>query len=85
MGHTSSLQEEAWPVCEESALVQDTVTSALQVNGKLRGTIDVPAGADKAQMEEVALADAAVQRHTSGLTIRKVVVVPGKLVNVVAN
>ena len=45
----------------------------------------VPAGADKAQMEEVALADAAVQRHTSGLTIRKVVVVPGKLVNVVAN
>jgi len=85
MGHTSSLQEEAWPVCEESALVQDTVTIALQVNGKLRGTIDVPAGADKAQMEEVALADAAVQRHTSGLTIRKVVVVPGKLVNVVAN
>ena len=85
MGHTSSLQEEAWPVCEESALVQDTVTIALQVNGKLRGTIEVPAGADKARMEEVALADAAVQRHTSGLTIRKVVVVPGKLVNVVAN
>ena len=85
MGHTSSLQEEAWPVCEESALVQDTVTIALQVNGKLRGTIEVPAGADKARMEEVALADAAEQRHTSGLTIRQVVVVPGMLVNVVAN
>ena len=67
------------------AIMQDTVTIALQVNGKLRGTIEVPAGADKARMEEVALADAAVQRHTSGPTIRKVVVVPGKLVNVVAN
>ena len=58
---------------------------ALQVNGKLRGTLSIAADADKAALEAAALADAAVQRHTDGLTIRKVVVVPGKLVNIVAN
>ena len=85
LGHTSSLQDEPWPVWDEAALQQDSVTIALQVNGKLRGTIDVPAQADKAALEAAARDDAAVQRHTAGLTIRKVIVVPGKLVNIVAN
>ena len=85
LGHTTSLQDEAWPEWDESALQQDSVTIALQVNGKLRGTIDVPAQADKAALEAAAREDAAVQRHTAGLTIRKVIVVPGKLVNIVAN
>ncbi len=85
LGHTSSLQDEPWPVWDEAALQQDSDTIALQVNGKLRGTIDVPAQADKAALEAAARDDAAVQRHTAGLTIRKVIVVPGKLVNIVAN
>ena len=85
MGHNGLLINEAWPAWEEAALAQDTVTIALQVNGKLRGTIEAPAGADKAALEELARADANVLRHTDGLTIRKVIVVPGKLVNIVAN
>ena len=51
----------------------------------LRGTVEIPAEADKAAMEAAALADSSVQRHLAGLTVRKVVVVPGKLVNIVAN
>ena len=85
LGHQTSLQAEPWPVWDAAALEQDNVTIALQVNGKLRGTMEVPAGADKAALEAAALADAAVQRHTAGLTIRKVIVVPGKLVNIVAS
>ena len=85
LGHSTALPDEPWPQWDKEATAQDTVTVALQVNGKLRGTVDIPAGADKAAMEEAALADCSVQRHTAGLTIRKVVVVPGKLVNIVAN
>ena len=85
LGHRSPLQAEPWPVWDEAAMQQDSVTIALQVNGKLRGTIDVPAEADKDALEAAARADASVQRHTAGLTIRKVIVVPGKLVNIVAN
>ena len=85
LGHDASLSDEPWPQWDKEATAQDTVTVALQVNGKLRGTVDIPAGADKAAMEEAALADSSVQRHTAGLTVRKVVVVPGKLVNIVAN
>ena len=65
--------------------VDRMLTVALQVNGKLRGTVQIPAAADKAAMEQAALADSSVQRHIDGLTVRKVVVVPGKLVNIVAN
>lgn len=85
LGHDVSLSDESWPQWDKEATAQDTVTVALQVNGKLRGTVDIPAGADKAAMEKAALADSSVQRHTAGLTVRKVVVVPGKLVNIVAN
>ncbi|WP_291439594.1 leucine--tRNA ligase [Desulfovibrio sp.] len=85
LGHGASLSDEPWPQWDKEATAQDTVTVALQVNGKLRGTVDIPAGADKAAMEEAALADSSVQRHTAGLTVRKVVVVPGKLVNIVAS
>ena len=74
-----------WPEWSETAMAQDMLTVALQVNGKLRGTVEIPAEADKAAMEAAALADSSVQRHLAGLTVRKVVVVPGKLVNIVAN
>ncbi len=85
LGHPAPLADEPWPQWDEAATAQDMITVALQVNGKLRGTLEVVAGADKAALEQAALADPAVLRHTDGLTVRKVVVVPGKLVNIVAN
>ena len=85
LGHGSALSCELLPAWDEAATVQDMLTVALQVNGKLRGTVQIPAAADKAAMEQTALADSSVQRHIDGLTVRKVVVVPGKLVNIVAN
>ena len=85
LGHVDTLSGEAWPRWEAAATAQDMLTVALQVNGKLRGTVQVPAEADKVALEQAALADPNVQRHTAGLTVRKVVVVPGKLVNIVAN
>ena len=85
LGHNGPLAAQPWPQWDADATVQDSITVALQVNGKLRGTLSIAADADKAALEAAALADAAVQRHTDGLTIRKVVVVPGKLVNIVAN
>lgn len=85
LGHKTTVSEELWPEWNEAAMAQDMLTVALQVNGKLRGTVEIPAGADKAAMEAAALADSSVQRHLAGLTVRKVVVVPGKLVNIVAN
>jgi len=85
LGFTTPLVDQPWPVYSEAALVQDMITIVLQVNGKLRGTIEMPAGADEESVKGAALADANVQKHTVGLTIRKVVLVPGKLVNVVAN
>jgi len=85
LGHSTALSDELLPRWDEAATVQDMLTVALQVNGKLRGTVQIPAAADKAAMEQAALADSSVQRHIDGLTVRKVVVVPGKLVNIVAN
>ncbi|MDR1856036.1 MAG: leucine--tRNA ligase [Desulfovibrio sp.] len=83
MGHGESVYHQPWPVWDEAALARDTVPVAVQVNGKLRATISVPAGTDKEGMERAALADEAVQRHIKGMAVRRVVVVPGKLVNVV--
>lgn len=85
LGHSTALAGELLPAWDEAATVQDMLTVALQVNGKLRGTVQIPAAADKAAMEQVALADSSVQRHITVRTVRKVVVVPGKLVNIVAN
>ena len=64
--------------------MKDTQTIALQVNGKLRGTMEAPTGADKKTLEDLALATEQIRRFTKDLTIRKVIVVPGKIVNVVA-
>ena len=74
-----------WPTWDEAAAKDDTITIAVQVMGKLRATIDVPTGCSKEEMEKLALAHENVQRHTEGKTVRKVIVVPGKLVNIVAN
>ncbi len=73
-----------WPMADPALLTRDTVALPLQVNGKKRGEITVPADADKTAIEKLAMADAGVQRHIEGKTIRKIVVVPGRIVNIVA-
>jgi leucyl-tRNA synthetase len=84
LGFDGELQDAQWPEVDEAALVQDEIELMLQVNGKLRGKFRVAAGADRDTIEKVAIANADVQRHVAGRTIRKVVVVPGRLVNIVA-
>jgi leucyl-tRNA synthetase len=84
LGHEGAIIDVPWPAPDAAALTQNTVEIVLQVNGKLRGRITVPVTASEAEVREAALADAVVQRWVDGKPIRKVVVVPGKLVNVVA-
>jgi leucyl-tRNA synthetase len=72
-----------WPVADPAALHRDTLALVVQVNGKVRAQIDVPADADKATVEETALAASNVQRFIDGKTVRKIIVVPGRLVNIV--
>lgn len=83
LGHTTPLAEMAWPGYDETMLVEDSVTIAVQVNGKLRGTVMLPPGADKATAETEALALENVQRAMEGKPARKVIVVPNKVINVV--
>jgi leucyl-tRNA synthetase len=85
LGHDGLLIDAAWPQVDESALVRDTLLYVVQVNGKVRSRIEVAAGTDKASIEALALADENVLRFTDGVTVRKVIVVPNKLVNIVAN
>jgi leucyl-tRNA synthetase len=79
------LLDATWPVVDESALTRDEIDIVVQVNGKVRAKIAVAADADKDAVQEIALAHENVQRFTEGVSIRKIIVVPGKLVNVVAN
>ncbi len=85
LGHSDAVIDARWPVLDESALTQDTLQLVIQVNGKLRGHIDVAADTSREAIEAAARENENVQRFTEGLTIRKVIVVPGKLVNIVAN
>ncbi len=77
------LLDAPWPAVDEAALVQDEIDLVLQVNGKLRGSLKVPAGADKAAIEAAALAHAEFLKFSEGKAPKKVVIVPGRLVNVV--
>jgi len=83
-GHEGLIADAAWPQVDEDALVQDEIELVVQVNGKLRSKIRVPAGADKARIEQTALQDAKIQNNLQDKTVRKVIVVPGRLVNIVA-
>ncbi|RRW48105.1 leucine--tRNA ligase [Pseudomonas luteola] len=85
LGHADAVIDARWPSVDESALVQDTLQIVIQVNGKLRGHIEVAAQASREDIEAAARTNENVLRFTEGLTIRKVIVVPGKLVNIVAN
>lgn len=85
LGHKEDIETVAWPVADKQALVEDEKLIIVQVNGKLRAKITVAADASKDEVEDIARAQPNVQQFTEGKTIRKVIVVPGKLVNIVAN
>jgi len=83
MGHDGAVINAQWPVLDESALQKDALELVVQVNGKLRGRITVAVDASREHCESTALADENVSRHIDGKTVRKVIVVPEKLVNIV--
>ncbi len=85
LGHSETVVDASWPVADESAMVRSEIEVVLQVNGKVRAKQSVPADIGKGDLEKMALENENVQRFTEGKTVRKVIVVPGKLVNVVAN
>jgi leucyl-tRNA synthetase len=84
LGNKASLAYEPWPGYDESLLKADTLEIPVQINGKVRGKLTVPADADKAALEQAALMDEKIKSLLEGKSIRKVIVVPGKLVNIVA-
>jgi leucyl-tRNA synthetase len=77
------LLDAPWPQVDESALTLDEIELVLQVNGKVRGALKLPANADKAAIEAAALASEGLARHAEGRTPKKIIIVPGRLVNVV--
>jgi leucyl-tRNA synthetase len=83
LGHDEAVVNVAWPEIDESALVQDKIELMVQVNGKLRGKVSVAADADNDSIQSMAMADENVQKFTQDKDIRKVIVVPGRLVNIV--
>ena len=85
LGHTTFLADTDWPTWDESALKVDAIEMPIQVNGKLRGKVMVPIDADNAAIETLAKQDENVAEHLAGKTVRKVIVVPKRLVNIVAN
>ena len=85
LGHTTSLAYAPWPAYDPALLVSDTMEVPVQVNGRLRGKIVVPAGSDEAAIVAAAQADASVQAHLTGKTLRKTIFVPGRLLNFVVS
>jgi leucyl-tRNA synthetase len=81
--HYGDLLDAPWPVADEQALVQDEIELMLQINGKLRGAIVVPTGASKEEIERLAVSSEVFQKISEGVAIKRVIVVPGRLVNVV--
>jgi leucyl-tRNA synthetase len=84
LGQTGSIHQQGWPMLDETALVADEITLVIQIMGKTRGTIEVPADSDKAALEQYARESDIAQKYLDGKEIIKVIVVPGKLVNFVA-
>jgi leucyl-tRNA synthetase len=84
LGETGMIADASWPAFDPSLLVDEEVTLAVQVNGKLRDTLNAPRGLDRAAAEALALASDKVQRQLGGAAPRKVIVVPDRLVNIVA-
>jgi leucyl-tRNA synthetase len=83
LGHAQSLAYEPWPAYDPALVIEDTVTVAVQVNGKLRATLDLPRGVAQADAQAAALADERVSRWLNGAELHKVIYVPDKLLNLV--
>ena len=83
LGNEGSVVDAEWPAYDESALTEDTVRYPVSFNGKTRYMIDAPADATKEEVEKMALADASAEKWLSGKEPRKVIVVPGRIVNIV--
>ena len=84
LGHEGAIINVRWPQADAAALTRDSVTLAVQVNGKLRGQVEVAADAARDAIEHAALADSGAAKFLEGLTVKKIIVVPGKIVNIVA-
>lgn len=85
LGHTESISYEAWPAFNEAKLVDEEVEIVVQINGKVKAKLMVPSDANKEALEQIAMDDTTVKEQIDGKTVRKVIAVPGKLVNIVAN
>ena len=83
LGHTGTVCDATFPVCNEAYLVELTVKYPISFNGKVRFTIELPADMSKQDVEKIALENENTQKHLNGATIKKVIVVPGKIVNIV--
>ena len=83
LGEDGLVVDARWPAVDETALVRDRIQLVCQVNGKVRARIDVAADADEEAAKQVAMEDANMQKFMEGKTVRKVIYVPGKLINVV--
>jgi leucyl-tRNA synthetase len=83
LGHKTSVHSQTWPTFDENALKLDEITLVIQIMGKTRGNISVPANSSKEELEESARQSEIAQRYLEGKTIKKIIVVPGKLVNFV--
>lgn len=83
LGHITSITQEQWPTWDEKMIVEDVVTMAVQVNGKMRGTIDISPTASEEEAKSAALKQESVQRHLEGKSIVKTIYVPGKILNIV--
>jgi leucyl-tRNA synthetase len=82
---SSTLAYKEWPKWDESVLTEDTITLPVQINGKVRDRIELPKDASKDDAEAAALATDKIKEQLEGKTVRKIIVVPGRLVNIVAN
>lgn len=85
LGHNGTISYEAWPAYDEAKLVDDEIEIVIQINGKIKAKLKVPADANRETLEQIAMGDDSVKEQIDGKTIRKVIAVPGKLVNIVAN
>ncbi|MGH2783688.1 MAG: class I tRNA ligase family protein, partial [Actinomycetota bacterium] len=83
LGHDGSIHMTTWPMADATMLIEETVTMVVQVNGKVRDRIDIPAGTGEGEMERIAMESERVRSHIDGKTVVKVIVVPPKLVNIV--
>jgi len=85
LGHEGAVANASWPQVDESALETDSMQLVVQVNGKVRGKIEVAIDTENHQIEQLALNEHNTQRFIKDLEVRKLIIVPGKLVNIVAN